>query len=207
MRLLTPLVQCVGLLISLTIWACPSESEVKSSVPMYTAPATTPVLLNKNQALPELLPPQFKRSKISLLVEKSLYRLTLYYDKKPLKSYPVVLGPEPVADKRREGDGATPEGVFHLRNLYPHAAWSKFMWVDYPTHDSWRKHTQAKAAGQIPPNATIGGEIGIHGVPNNANHLIDERQNWTAGCVSLKNPDIDEIYAVSSKGMRVEIRP
>ncbi|PKL74940.1 MAG: hypothetical protein CVV27_17945 [Candidatus Melainabacteria bacterium HGW-Melainabacteria-1] len=164
-------------------------------------------LLNPDRPLAQLLPVPYDKSKVSLLVEKAKYRLTVYYQETALKSYPVVFGPNPVSDKRREGDNATPEGLFRIRNLYHHDSWSKFLWIDYPTEASWQKHRAAKAAGEIPADATIGGEVGIHGVPNGNNSLIDQRQNWTAGCVSLKNPDVDEIYAVASKGMLVEIIP
>lgn len=197
------------LLISLTLLGvlagCMTpEENTESRPPLHTPPTQA---LNSDTSLTALLPQNFDKNKITLLVEKSLYRLTVYYDLKPVKSYKVVLGPDPVSDKRREGDGATPEGQFKIRNLYPHDKWSKFMWVDYPTDESWRRHTAAKAAGMIPADATIGGEIGIHGVPNNNSRLIDQGKNWTAGCVSLKNPDIDELYSVSSKGMNIEIIP
>jgi lipoprotein-anchoring transpeptidase ErfK/SrfK len=46
----------------------------------------------------------------------------------------------------------------------------------------------------IPQDAKIGGEIGIHGVPEGFDKLIDLKFNWTLGCVSLKNKDVDDIY-------------
>ncbi|MEZ0371662.1 MAG: murein L,D-transpeptidase family protein [Candidatus Sericytochromatia bacterium] len=182
-----------------------SEEPRAAAAALHQPPAAG--LLNAQKPLTGLLPVPFDKTKISLLVEKAQYRLTVYYARKAIKSYAVVLGPDPVSDKRREGDGATPEGVFHIRNLYPHDRWSKFMWIDYPTAESYEKHRQAKAAGRIPPDATIGGEVGIHGVPGGDNGIIDRRENWTAGCISLKNHDIDELYSVSSQGMQVEILP
>ncbi|MEL7071899.1 MAG: L,D-transpeptidase [Cyanobacteria bacterium J06634_6] len=55
--------------------------------------------------------------------------------------------------------------------------------------------------------STIGGQIGIHGVPDNADGFVDTRSNWTWGCVSLKNADVDEIYSVASHNTVVEILP
>ncbi|MEZ0370588.1 MAG: murein L,D-transpeptidase family protein [Candidatus Sericytochromatia bacterium] len=182
-----------------------SEEPRAAAAALHQPPAAG--LLNTAKPLTGLLPAAFDKAKISLLVEKSQYRLTVFYQRRAIKSYPVVLGPDPVSDKRREGDGATPEGVFHIRNLYPHDRWSKFMWIDYPTAESYQKHKQAKQEGLIPADATIGGEVGIHGVPGGDNGIIDRRENWTAGCISLKNPDIDEIYSVSSQGMTIEILP
>jgi murein L,D-transpeptidase YafK len=148
-----------------------------------------------------------KQAQIWLYIDKSERILQVKIDTDIIKTYPVVLGGNPTGDKRMEGDQKTPEGVFQLRNLYPHARWSKFMWVDYPTAESWEKHNQAKEDGTIPKDASIGGEIGIHGVPEGMDALIDEGQDWTLGCISLKNAHIDELYAVCKKGTKIEIVP
>lgn len=146
-------------------------------------------------------------SKVSLLIEKSQHRVTLYYDSQPVKTYEAVFGTAPVGDKRFEGDRKTPEGIFRIHDLYPHDQWSKFIWLDYPTPESWRKHLRSKQAGEIPASATIGGEIGIHGVPDGADGLIDTRSNWTWGCIALKNADVNEIYEFLTHGSVVEIVP
>lgn len=74
------------------------------------------------------------------------------------------------------------------------------MWINYPTADSRRKHRKAKQQGIIPDSARIGGEIGIHGVPDGSDYLIDEKINWTLGCISLKNKDINELYEAIAAG-------
>ncbi|MBT3756536.1 MAG: L,D-transpeptidase, partial [Candidatus Cloacimonetes bacterium] len=51
-----------------------------------------------------------------------------------------------------------------------------------------------------------GGEIGIHGVPAGYDNMIDEKYNWTLGCISLKNVDVNEIYKLIKVGTRIEIR-
>lgn len=122
-----------------------------------------------------------------------------------LKSYPVVFGSNPVDDKRMQGDRCTPEGNFSVRDLYPHKKWNKFIWLDYPTEDSWRKHKAAKQSGDIPASAAIGGEIGIHGVEKGYDYAIDHKMNWTLGCISMKNAHLDEIFPLIKKGTRVEI--
>ncbi len=139
------------------------------------------------------------RQPIQLRISKAGYTLTVWYDSLELKTYPVVFGGDPVGDKRQEGDRRTPEGKFGIRNHYPHAKWTYFIWIDYPTEDSWRKHKAAKEKGEIPTSATIGGEIGIHGVPQGYDAAIDLRQNWTLGCISMKNADLMEIVPLISK--------
>ena len=162
-------------------------------------------LLNYERSLTEILGNRTDLDNVSLLVEKSKYRLTVFYGEEPIKSYPVVFGGNPKGDKLHEGDRKTPEGIFRVRDLYPHSAWSKFIWLDYPTSASWRKHFKAKLAGEIDFSLPIGGEIGIHGVPSGGDILIEQGSNWTLGCVSLKNKDVDEIYQFVKARTIVEI--
>lgn len=164
-------------------------------------------LLNYERSLTELLGNRTDLDNVSLLVEKSKYRLTVFDGEEAIKSYPVVFGGNPKGDKLHEGDRKTPEGIFRVRDLYPHPGWSKFIWLDYPTSASWQKHFKAKLAGEIDFSLPIGGEIGIHGVPSGGDTLIDRGSNWTLGCVSLKNKDVDEIYQFLKVGTMVKIVP
>ena len=150
-------------------------------------------------------PPDPGTSTVSLKIDKSEYTLTLLYDDKAIKEYPVVFGFNALDDKRKEGDGCTPEGIFHIRSKYHHKSWSRFMWIDYPTADSWKKHKASKASGEIESTASIGGEIGIHGVPEGLDGMIQDKDNWTLGCISLRNCDVNEIYDVIGEGAEVEI--
>ncbi len=54
------------------------------------------------------------KSQTAIVIEKLKYRLTLYYQKQPIKSDPVVLGSNPVGDKLKEGDYKTPKGIFKV---------------------------------------------------------------------------------------------
>jgi murein L,D-transpeptidase YafK len=174
---------------------CPADQTI------HTTPTTS---LNADRALATLLSPNYNRSKISILIEKSQHRLTVYYDQKPVKSYDVVFG-DPQGDKRREGDRKTPEGILKIQDKYPHPDWSKFLWLDYPNAQSECKHNRAKQRGEIPAMSSIGGEVGIHGVPTGGDRMVDNRVNWTLGCPSLKTNDINELYDVVQVGTIVEI--
>lgn len=178
-----------------------------SSYQAIHEPVQKQELLNYDKTLKQVLGEIIDKSKTSILIEKSKYRLTLYYDKKPVKSYPVVFGSAPEGDKFKEGDRKTPEGIYRIKDLYPHPSWSKFIWLDYPNAASWRKHLQAKMDGKISWLNTVGGEVGIHGVPQGNDELINDRNNWTWGCPSMKNSDVDELYGVVKVGTLVEIIP
>ena len=163
-------------------------------------------LLNRNQVIANLLNLKtLDKNSVTLLVEKSKYRLTVYYQNKPVKAYAIAWGGNPRDDKLQQGDRRTPEGIFRVRELYYHSQWSKFIWIDYPNQDSWRKFLLAKSRGIVAADAEIGGEIGIHGVDKGNDWLIDRRINWTLGCVSLKNKDVDEIYPLLQRGTTVQI--
>jgi murein L,D-transpeptidase YafK len=159
--------------------------------------------LDTLQKLSDLIP---LGTKIKVIIDKSDYTLQVFTADTLVKTYPVVFGGNPVDDKLREGDQCTPEGTFHIFSKYPHKSWTKFIWIDYPTADSKKKHNQAKADGKIPKNARIGGEIGIHGVPNGNDFAIDKKINWTLGCISLKNADVDEIYPYFNKKTEIIIQ-
>lgn len=184
----------------LCISKCPKEEKLHQ-------PIAKNGFLNYEQPIEKLIINPINKQQISLLIEKSQHRLTLYYNLKPIKSYPVVFGANPRGDKYRDGDKKTPEGILQIKDLYPHPQWSKFMWLNYPHPQSWRKHFQAKFNGHIAWYTPIGGEVGIHGVPNSTDEMIDLRNNWTLGCPSLKNKDVDEIYKWVQKGTIVEIVP
>lgn len=145
-------------------------------------------------------------SALYIQIDKSDYVLSLYADNLLIKQYPIVFGGNPVDDKLHQGDGCTPEGHFKVLAKYYHAAWSRFIWIDYPNKESLKKFREAKTNGIITQGSTIGGEIGIHGVYPNRDINIDVRNNWTAGCISLKNKDVNEIYEYVDVGTEVFIR-
>ncbi|MGB3760741.1 MAG: L,D-transpeptidase [Rivularia sp. (in: cyanobacteria)] len=184
----------------LCLTSCESPKTIHSAIPGSK-------LLNYSQTVEQLIGETVDKAKTSILIEKSKHRITLYYDEKPVKSYPVVFGSSPKGDKFKEGDRRTPEGVFRIKDLYPHPSWSKFMWLDYPNAASWRKHFQAKTEGKISWFNSIGGEVGIHGVPQGSDEMIDKQQNWTWGCPSLKNKDVEDLYKVVKIGTLIEVVP
>ncbi|HHB52069.1 MAG TPA: hypothetical protein ENK75_03350, partial [Saprospiraceae bacterium] len=158
---------------------------------------------NKDIPLSNLLK---KGTSISIRIDKSDYQLHIYTSDTLVKSYPIVLGGNPIDDKLREGDQCTPEGNFKMRSKYPHKSWSKFIWINYPTADSWKKHNKAKKEGRIPKNASIGGQIGIHGVPQGTDYMINAGVNWTLGCISLTRKDINEIYPFVTRQTPINIQ-
>lgn len=139
-----------------------------------------------------------------IVVHKLSRKLICYQGLTPLKAYPVVLGNDPYNDKLCQGDTCTPEGVYHVRAKYPHSRWDYFIWLDYPNNQNWLKFAQAKKAGRLPPDANIGGDVGIHGTEDPTRNLSGI--NWTKGCVSLQNKDLEEIYPLVDNRTLIVIR-
>ncbi len=183
----------------------PMEAGMDAPLPMYEPKQAnlTPEqkyleqLLNKNGYT--------NGSKPTVIVVHKLSRkLTLYQGLTPLKTYTVVLGNDPYNDKLRQGDTCTPEGVYRVVCKYPHNKWSHFILLDYPNTQNWLKFGRAKKAGRLPLDADIGGQVGIHGTEDASKNLSG--QNWTKGCVSLLNRDLEEIYPLITDKTLVVIK-
>ncbi len=202
------LLGCLVVLASLSGLYAIASPNIANYLPCFTdcEARAAGELLNKDKAIASLINlKKLDKKAIAIVIEKSKYKLTVYYQKKPIKAYAIVLGANPQDDKLRQGDKRTPEGIFHVQELYYHSQWSKFIWLDYPNQDSWRKFLQAKTRGEVTVNDDIGGEIGIHGVEKGQDWVIDRKINWTLGCISLKNKDVDEIYQLLQRGTAIEI--
>jgi lipoprotein-anchoring transpeptidase ErfK/SrfK len=140
-------------------------------------------------------------------VEKRERRLIVFDDTEPIRSYPIVLGPEPEGAKLHEGDFRTPEGEFSIIAKYPHPRWSRFLLIDYPRRVNTLMHEWTKEAGLLPTRGSSvpgpGGQVGIHGTSDETRNQRGE--NWTLGCISLFNRDVEELYSMVDVGTRVVI--
>ena len=157
---------------------------------------------------------QLPIDKPRIVVYKKQRKLELYSNQKLLRTYRVALGFNPVPDKQREGDGATPEGDFYIFVKNNKSAYYLSLGISYPNaedaergfRDGLINKTQrddileAIKRKTAPPQYTpLGGLIYIHG--NGAG------KDWTWGCVALENADIKELYEAVSVGTPVKILP
>lgn len=136
-----------------------------------------------------------------VVVWKSKRTLELFSKGKVLKRYWISLGPQPVGHKQQEGDGRTPEGLYHIELHNPHSTCHLALKISYP---SAADTAAARRRGLSP-----GGEIMIHGLPNRVGLAgrLHRYRDWTAGCVAVTDAEIEEIYRVVPDGTTVEIRP
>ena len=143
---------------------------------------------------------------VSIVIDKSNYELYVYDAKGWYATYPVVFGNSSLGDKKMEGDKNTPEGNFRIVSKRVHDKWSRFLGLDYPTHESLARFNERKQRGEIPPSAKPGAGIGIHGVWPHEDFVVDRYKNWTNGCISLKNTDVEDLYQYIPVGTAVIIR-
>ena len=134
----------------------------------------------------------------SIVVNKSVNRMYLLHHDQILKDYDVDLGFAPAGPKRFEGDGKTPEGTYLIDRRNPNSAFHLSLGISYPNAAD---RAFAAAHGKKP-----GGDIFIHGKPNK-NKKLAKGENWTAGCIAVKDKEMEDIYAMVKTGTVITIRP
>jgi murein L,D-transpeptidase YafK len=149
-----------------------------------------------------------------IVVTKSKRRLELYSDGALVRTYKIGLGLNPVPDKIRQGDHATPEGEFYVFNKNDKSAFYLSLGISYPNiedaerglrekmisraqHDAIVRAIKRKATP--PQNTQLGGDIYIHGNGSSS--------DWTWGCVALENEEVKELFAAVPVGTPVTIKP
>jgi murein L,D-transpeptidase YafK len=135
-----------------------------------------------------------------ILVDKSERTLVLFADGRPIRSYPVALGLNPVGHKRYEGDKRTPEGIYLIDGKNPNSAYHLSLHISYPNE---RDQRAARERGWDP-----GGQIMIHGLPTGLIKTSSKYEyDWTDGCIAVSNAAIEEIWRLVDEGTLIEITP
>lgn len=125
--------------------------------------------------------------------------MRLYHHDKVLKQYDVGFGFAPLGHKRFEGDGRTPEGRYTIDRRNPNSDFHLSLGISYPNE---RDIAVARAAGRSP-----GGDIFIHGTPRPFVSKQKRGQDWSAGCITVTNREMERIYAMVRNGTVIDIYP
>jgi murein L,D-transpeptidase YafK len=134
-----------------------------------------------------------------VLVLKGERKLLLMKGNEVLKTYTVSLGGNPVGLKVREGDRKTPEGNYVLDRHNAHSQYHRSIHISYPNAEDVAR---ARKLG-VP----TGGDLFIHGLPNDFKGSDQQQGDWTNGCIAVTNAEIDEIWRVVADGTPIEIKP
>ena len=130
-----------------------------------------------------------------IFIQKELRRMYLLNRGVPVAAYKIDLGFAPTGHKERAGDGRTPEGSYRIDRRNPNSSFHLSVGIDYPNEQDL---VRAEELGVDP-----GGDIFIHGQPTGKRPMSDP--DWTAGCIAVQNPDIEQIYISVALGTPVTI--
>lgn len=131
----------------------------------------------------------------AIQVQKANRKMYLLHNDKVLKDYDIALGFAPVGHKEFEGDGKTPEGSYKIGYKNPNSRYHLSLNIDYPNESDT---AYASSMGKTP-----GGDIMIHGGPTTK---IRQR-DWTAGCISVTDKQMEVIYSMVKPGTPILILP
>jgi L,D-transpeptidase catalytic domain len=144
-------------------------------------------------------------------VFKKRHELIVYYKGRLFKKYDAVFGRSlDLGAKLWAQDRRTPEGVYSIIEKYRSARFRWFLRLNYPNLVDRVRYETMRVNGVVPvysdgTSPLVGSAIGIHGtdVPIlNAGHI-----NWTTGCISVENKDIDDLDRLLPVGTVVIIKP
>ncbi len=130
-----------------------------------------------------------------LLLHKDRRKMYMLHKEDVVKSFQVRLGFNPNGHKLRQGDGRTPEGLYHIDRRNYNSAFYLSLGISYP---NIRDVARSRAAGVSP-----GGDIFIHGGPRSAKE--GRKRDWTAGCIALRNGDMREVFWMTRVGTPIYI--
>lgn len=136
-----------------------------------------------------------------ILVEKSLKKLTLFNNERPIKTYDVALGRNPAGPKLTEGDRRTPEGRYIIDSRNPDSKYHLSLHISYPNDID----LQITGMAGVSP----GGNIEIHGTGDEYAWMgsFHDVVDWTDGCIAVTNEEIEEIWELVPDGTRIDILP
>jgi murein L,D-transpeptidase YafK len=134
-----------------------------------------------------------------VFVDKSDRVLKLMSHGKTIRSYHIALGDSPAGHKQQEGDQRTPVGIYTLDYKNENSIAHRSIHISYPNAAD---KAYAKKLG-----VSAGGNIMIHGQMNGLGYLawVNQRRDWTDGCIAVTNDEMDEIMAAVTLGTPIEI--
>ena len=145
-------------------------------------------------------PGKFKRYNgpgvTGVVVNKGERKMYLLHKDRVVRDYDIFLGFAPEGHKQIEGDGKTPEGIYRIDRRNPNSRFHLSLGISYPNADDVRA---ARALGKPP-----GGEIFIHG---QRHPMRLDKGDWTWGCISASNQEMERLYAMIEDGTPISINP
>lgn len=132
----------------------------------------------------------------SIQVHKADRKMYLLHNGEVLEDYDISLGFAPQGHKQFEGDGKTPEGTYFISHHNPRSRYHLSLGISYPN--------EMDAALAAEQGKEPGGDIMIHG---RSRYKGRNKGDWTAGCIAVRDREIEEIYAMVKARTPIHILP
>ncbi|WP_457756077.1 L,D-transpeptidase family protein [Thermodesulfatator indicus] len=154
-----------------------------------------------------------------IVIEKYSRTLYVYENDHIIKAYPISLGWNPEAPKTRQGDGATPEGLYFITEKRPSRKYGLFLAISYPNlkdinlaywehrldDEAYKRCLKAYFKKTPDPKCPLGFGLGIHGGGIWRLKKGKLVRDWTFGCVAMEDKDVADLYKLVKKGTPVLI--
>lgn len=136
----------------------------------------------------------------AIVVDKAQRTLHLYRSGKLLESIPLRLGADGILEKRAVGDGATPEGYYHIvRKQGPErTALHRALILDYPNGEDRRALRLSRPVNSPRTTRESGTPVAIHGEDRRKLHQA-------LGSLVVDNAQLDSLYRQIETGTPVTI--
>ena len=155
-------------------------------------------------------PVNLAASDYMLEIHKSDRLLLIKKDHVIKKTFHIAAGSGGAGNKTRRGDKVTPTGVYKILYFKEDSHFHLFMQINYPNakdaldglnNDTIDKYEfgqiiNALKRKTLPDQDTaLGGSIGIHGIGEETDDrlALHKDENWTKGCIALRNEEIEEL--------------
>ncbi len=183
----------------------PAPATATEDTKASTAPEPTPTLFQKK--VDDMKEPFIR-------IHKAQRTLELYDGDELVACIRVALGHKPEGAKEKEGDNKTPEGQYFICVRNANSKYHLSLGISYPNAEDakvgldaglinetqYRSIVSAQEQGKRPSWSTaLGGEIMIHGGGTDS--------DWTAGCIAVRDEDMDYLWELVPLGTPVEILP
>lgn len=132
-----------------------------------------------------------------ILIKKNEDKMILVSNGRKVREYAIDLGFSPKGDKKRQGDGKTPEGTYYIDRKNPQSNFYLSLGISYPNDID---RAESRAMGVDP-----GGDIFIHGQGRWGQGKSGT--DWTWGCVAITDVEMQEVFALVDIGTPVTILP
>lgn len=138
--------------------------------------------------------------KVAVIVHKLDRQVYVYRDGRLSEKFEADLGRNALAHKVTAGDGATPEGRYHVTEKRANGTtrWYKALMLNYPNEEDLKNFHAMRKRGEVPRGRGPGSLIEIHGHGG-------KNSNWTDGCVAVRNAAMDRLFAAVPVGTAVAI--